>query len=86
MKLLLLLLLKHLGSINYKMVLLPNLKVKIKILKVYIYNLHKKTIIKNITSKSGLNIKIELTEIEVKNRTNLRDKFTKTLKRKQDYR
>ena len=68
------------------MVLLPNLKVKIKILKVYIYNLHKKTIIKNITSKSGLNIKIELTEIEVKNRTNLRDKFTKTLKRKQDYR
>ena len=68
------------------MVLLPNLKVKIKILKVYIYYLHKKTIIKNITSKSGLNIKIELTEIEVKNRTNLRDKFTKTLKRKQDYR
>ena len=29
---------------------------------------------------------MELTEIEVKNRTNLRDNFAKILKRKQDHR
>ena len=36
--------------------------------------------------KVRIKIKIELTEIKVKNWTNLRDKFAKILKRKQDYR
>ena len=56
-----------------------------KILKVYIiYYLHKKTI-KTLPLKFRIKIKIELTEIEVKNRTNLKDNFAKILKRKQDY-
>ena len=41
-------------------------------LKVYIYYLHKKTIIRNVTTKSQDYIKIELTDSVLKNRTNLR--------------
>ena len=44
-------------------------------LKVYIYYLHKKTIIRNVTTKSQDYIKIELTDSVLKNRTNLRKKF-----------
>ena len=41
---------------------------------------------KTLPLKVRIKIKIELTETEVKNRTNLRDKITKTLKRNPDYR
>ena len=40
---------------------------------------------KTLPLKVRIKIKIELTETVVKNRTNLRDKFAKILKRKQDY-
>ena len=64
-----------------------NLKVKMKMVKVHIYYLNKKNYNKKtLPLKVRIKIKIELTENVVKNRTNLRDKFTKILKRKQDYR
>ena len=53
-------------------------------LNVYIYSLHEKHKIKNI--KVNIKIKIELTHIDFKSRTNMGDKFEKSLKRKQDYR
>ena len=51
-----------------------------------IYYLHKKKLLyKTLPLKVRVKIKIELIEIEAKNRTNIRDNFAKILKRKQDY-
>ena len=71
----------YLGSIDYKMVFLPTNA------KDYIYYLHTKNYDKKILPlKVRIKTKIELTEIEVKNRTNLRDNFAKILKEMLDCR
>ena len=51
-----------------------------KMLKVFIYYLPKKTIKKTLPQKVRIKVKIELAEI--KNMTKLRDNFAKVLKRK----
>ena len=48
-------------------------------LKVYIYYLHKKAIVKTLPQKVRIKMKTELTEIDAENRTKLRDKFAKIL-------
>ena len=55
-------------------------------LKVYIFTIYIKNYNKTLPIKARIKIKTELTEIEVKNRTNLKGNFAKIFKRKQDYR
>ena len=56
-----------------------------EMLKVYIYYLHKKNYKKTLPLKVRIKIKIELTEIGVKNKEKFRDKIVKISKSRQDY-